>query len=87
MEQFALAIAGAARAMTFSQGLAITGLLLIAGASSAALAQPCNPAIDGTYCAEAGVRRSDSTTLYNTSPRYSLGEIPAISRKSRLKCA
>jgi hypothetical protein len=34
-------------------------LTVLAGVPGApAMAQPCNPVIDGTYCAEQGVRRS-----------------------------
>ena len=36
----------------------VTVLAIVPGAP--APAQPCNPVIDGTYCAEQGVRRSNA---------------------------
>jgi hypothetical protein len=37
--------------------IAVTILMLVLGAP--AMAQPCNPVIDGTYCAEFSARRPD----------------------------
>jgi hypothetical protein len=39
---------------------AAASLAVFAGAS--AMAQPCNPAVDGTYCAENGVRRGPGSS-------------------------
>jgi hypothetical protein len=51
----------------------IASLLIVGAAGPAAIAQGCNPAVDGTYCASAGVRSApDSSSPFNTPPRFSL---------------
>lgn len=44
-------------------GAAAIGVALFGPAT----AQPCNPAVDGTYCAENGVRPRPDTSLGSTS--------------------
>ena len=51
----------------------VTVLLLMSGASG--LAQPCNPVIDGTYCAEEASRRpSNAASPSRFEPIRNIGD-------------
>jgi hypothetical protein len=59
----------------------VTVLLLVVGVP--AMAQPCNPVIDGTYCAEEANRRRDISTsrpglppIRNIADDFSPGQDP-----------
>jgi hypothetical protein len=57
------------RRIPVSGRIAVVSLAIFAGAS--AVAQSCNPAVDGTYCAENGVRRGPGASS-STASRQSL---------------
>jgi hypothetical protein len=46
--------------------------LLVAAAGPAAIAQNCNPAVDGTYCGFADIKSAPDLSQFNTTPRFSL---------------
>jgi hypothetical protein len=48
---------------------------LLVAASGPSFAQGCNPAVDGTYCASAGIKSAPaSSSSFNIPTRFSLSE-------------
>jgi hypothetical protein len=63
-----------------TRATAVAGFSLVM-LSAALAAQPCNPVIDGTYCASQPIRRSDTLApRANGTPMIGMGRDLALSR-------